>query len=135
MAEPLLKDIVTYLTTKGVIVGDGIDTFRDFVPETPDDIVSITEYQGSPPQAFEQVVHRSVQVLVRNKNADIARSKSLEIFRVLQNDILSTDDSRVDFTSERWGQVSLRQTPFRVGTDSSDRVKYAFNMGITTTID
>ena len=135
MPNPLLLDIVTYLTTKGVVSGDGIDTFRDFIPETPDSIVIITEYQGSPLVPYEASAHRSVQVSVRDKNADIARGKILEIFKIFQTEILSNEDGRVDFTNERWGQVSLRQTPFRMSTDSSDRVRYAFNMGITTTID
>ena len=134
MPNPLLLDIVAYLTTKGVVSGDGIDIFRDFIPEMPDDIVIITEYQGSPVLPYESAVHRSVQLSVRGKNADIARSKALEIFSLLQEDI-KDDSGRVDFTEERWGQVSLRQTPFRMSTDSSDRVRYAFNMGITTTID
>ena len=130
MANPLLLDIALYLTSKGVIAGDGIDTFRDFIPEMPDNLVAITEYKGSPVVLFEPTVHRSVQVLVRDKNADAARQKALEIYKTF-----ITENSIVDFTPERWGQVSLRQTPFRSSTDSSDRVSYVFNMGITTTIE
>lgn len=133
MANPLLLDIVTFLTTKGVIEGDGIDTFRDFVPEQPDNLISLVEYKGSPVEVFDPTVHRSVQVSVRDKSADKARSKALLIFKTFQE---STGDSRrVDFTDSRWGQVYLRQTPFRLSTDSSDRVTYAFNIGITTTIE
>lgn len=132
MPNPLLLDIVTYLTSKGVIEGDGIDTFRDFVPEAPDSLVSITEYSGSPGVKFDPAVHRSVQISVRDKRADVARSKSLEIYKVL---VSETEDGRIDFTPERWGQVSLRQPPFRMKTDASDRVTYGFNIGVTTTID
>lgn len=130
MANPLLLDIVTYLTTQGAVEGDGIDTFRDFIPEKPDNIVAITEYTGSPTVPYEPAVHRSVQVSVRNLSADKARVKALEIFKLMQSDNLI-----VDFTPERWGQVYLRQPPFRSKTDSSDRVIYSFNMGITTTVD
>lgn len=133
MPNPLLLDIVTYLTNKGIVEGDGIDTFRDFIPEAPDNVIIVTEYQGSPPVPYDSVVHRSVQLSVRDKNADIARRKSLEIFKVLQEDS-HNNSQRVDFTSERWGQVSLRQPPFRISTDNSDRVRYGFNIGITTTI-
>lgn len=133
MANPLLLDIVTYLTSKQVIEGDGIDTFRDFVPEMPDNIISITEYAGSPAVPYDTVGHRSVQVSVRNLDADAARQKALEIYKTFIND--RGEDLRVDFTSERWGQVSLRQPPFRMKTDSSDRVFYGFNIGITTTIE
>ena len=40
----LLLDIVTYFTSKQLIVGDGVDAFRDFKPETPDNIISVHEY-------------------------------------------------------------------------------------------
>ncbi len=133
MSTPLLLDIVTFLTSKGVIKGDGIDTFRDFIPETPDFLVSVTEYKGSPMVHFEPSAHRSVQISVRDKSADVARSKALELFKTFQSSL--SNDLRLDFTSERWGQVSLRQPPFRMSTDSSDRVTYGFNMGITTTIE
>ena len=130
MANPLLLDIVIYLASKGAIVGDGIDTFRDFIPEKPDNIVAITEYIGSPTLPYEPSVHRSIQVSVRNLSADAARVKALEIFKLFQS-----ENRIVDFTAERWGQVYLRQTPFRSKTDNSDRVTYTFNMGITTTIE
>ena len=133
MSNPLLLDIVTFLVSKNTIVGDGVDTFRDFIPEMPDSLVAITEYKGSPTVPYDTTVHRSVQVSVRDKSADVARHKALEIFKVFQS--AQAENARVDFTSERWGQVYLRQPPFRVSTDSSDRVIYAFNIGITTTIE
>lgn len=132
MANPLLLDIVTYLTDKSVITGDGIDTFRDFIPEMPDNIVAITEYTGNPTVPYEPSAHRSIQVSVRNKSADEARKKALDIFKALQPE---SENCRVDFTSERWGQISFRQAPFRMKTDNNDRVTYGFNMGITTTIE
>lgn len=130
MAKSLLEDIVTYLTTQEVIEGDGIDTYRDFIPEKPDNLVAVTEYAGSPMVHFEPSAHRSVQISVRNTSADLARRKALEIFKALQS-----DNTIVHFTEERWGQVILRQPPFRMKTDSSDRVTYGFNAGITTTIE
>lgn len=132
MANSLLLDIVTFLTSNRVIEGDGIDAFRDFVPEAPDNLVAITEYAGNPMVPYEPTAHRSVQISVRNKSADEARKKALEIFKVLQPE---SEDKRVDFTPDRWGQVSFRQPPFRMKTDNNDRVTYGFNMGITTTIE
>ena len=73
-------------------------------------------------------MHRSVQVTVRDKDADIARQKALEIFK-----LLSTDNRIVHFTTTRWGQVYLRQPPFKIKQDENDRVYYGFNVGITTT--
>lgn len=133
MANPLLLDIVTFLTENNVIQGDGIDTFRDFIPETPDNLVAITEYAGSPAVSYDPTGHRSVQVSVRNLDADTARQKALEIYKLFMSK--RGEDLKIDFTGDRWGQVFLRQPPFRMRTDSSDRVFYGFNFGITTNIE
>jgi hypothetical protein len=82
---------------------------------------------------YEPAAHRSVQISVRDKSADTARSKALTLFKAFVDNM--SDDNRIDFTEHRWGQVSLRQSPFRISTDLSDRVTYGFNMGITTTIE
>lgn len=125
-----MLDIVTYLTNKNLVVGDGADTFRDFTPNKPDSVVVLTEYNGSPACYYDSNVNRSIQVLVRDKDADIARTKALSIYKSLVSENLI-----VKFTETRWGQVHLRQTPFRLTTDDSNRVSYVFNVGITTTIE
>lgn len=130
MANPLLLDVVTFLTSKGIVQGDGVDAFRDFTPEKPDSLVTLYEYKGDPAVHYDPNVHRSVQVTVRDKNADDARFKALQIFKALQSDNLI-----VQFTPNRWGQVYLRQAPFKMGEDKNDRVTYGFNVGITTTIE
>lgn len=130
MANALLLDIVTFLTNNNIVQGDGIDAFRDFMPDSPDNVVALHEYKGDPPVHYDTAVHRSVQVSVRNKDADEARLKCLSIFKLLQSDNLI-----INFTPDRWGQVHLRQPPFKLRHDEKDRVTYAFNFGITTTIE
>jgi hypothetical protein len=125
----LLEDIVTYLTRLGIIEGDGIDTYRDFKPELPDNIVSLHEYKGDPPSPYTDVVHRSVQVVVRNRNAVEAQKKAIELFKALTP---AGESLRIDFTDTRWGQVHLRESPHKFSQDESDRVHYGFNLGITT---
>lgn len=130
MANPLLLDIVTYLKTQGIVADDGVDAFRDFSPENPDNIVALFEYTGDPAVYYESAVNRSVQITVRNTVANDARQKARDIFEALRS-----DDARIDFTPARWGLVYLRQPPFRIDTDTRNRVIYGFNVGITTTID
>lgn len=129
----LLEDLVAFFTSKGDIEGDGIDAFRDFQPETPDNIVSFHEYAGDPVSLFTDAVHRSVQIVVRNKSANDARTKALSLYNTLLN--AADQAGRVDFTAARWGQVYLRQTPYKFSQDKSDRVLYGFNLGITTTAE
>lgn len=129
----LLEDIVTYFTSKGLIEGDGVDAFRDFKPETPDNIVSLHEYKGDPVSMYTDVVHRSVQVVVRNKSAVAAQDLAKNLCKALLNDM--AENKRVDFTSTRWGQVHIRQAPYKFSQDESDRTLYGFNLGITTTME
>lgn len=130
MANPLLLDIVTFLADNGVVQGDGVDAFRDFTPEAPDSLVALHEYKGDPAVAYDPNVHRSVQVTARDKDADVARQKALRVYK-----LLTSDNLIIQFTPDRWGQVYLRQPPFKIGQDDNDRVTYGFNIGITTTIE
>lgn len=130
MANPLLLDIVIFLANNGIVQGDGVDAFRDFTPEVPDSLVALHEYKGDPAVYYDPNVNRSVQVTVRDKDADIARHKALNIYK-----LLTSDNLIVQFTPDRWGQVYLRQPPFKIGQDNNDRVTYGFNIGVTTTIE
>jgi len=128
----LLEDIITYLQANGLVQGDGIDAFRDFKPDEPDNIISLHEYKGDPVSPFTQVVHRSVQVVVRNKSAAAAKTKADELFSAFRK---YDDAQRIDLTPTRWGQFHIRQFPFKLSQDNRDRTHYSFNLGITTTID
>lgn len=130
MANPLLLDIVTFLADNKIVQGDGVDAFRDFTPEAPDSLVALHEYKGDPAVSYDPNVNRSVQVTVRDKDADVARQKALDIYK-----LLTSDNLIVQFTPDRWGQVHRRQPPFKIGQDNNDRVTYGFNIGVTTTIE
>ena len=72
MGQPLLLDIITFLTTKNVVIGDGVDAFRDFIPEEPDTLIALIEYKGDPMTPVDPTAHRSVQVSTRNKDANLS---------------------------------------------------------------
>lgn len=129
---PLLLDLVQLAVEAGLVTGDGIDAFRDFQPEEPDNCVVFNEYKGDPLEPHEIITNRSVQVVTRNKDADAARTLAIEMCRLLQP---STDNALVTFSSGRWAQIYIRQTPFKLKQDESDRIYYCFNLGITTNIE
>ena len=133
MANALLLDIVLFLKEKDLVTDDGVDAFRDFMPEAPDSVVVLQEYAGDPASLYDPRVHRSVQVSARAKDADEARRKAQSIFRTFQESQMA--DGRVDLTPNRWGQIYLRQPPFLLKRDENNRTIYAFNIGITTTIE
>jgi len=129
---PLLQAIIEYFKSKDLVEGEGIDAYRDFSPNSPDDVVIVYEYQGDPRAAFELMVNRSVQVSVRAKVAENARKKIAALYKSL---ISEEETLVVKFTSSRWGQVHLRDQPRIVHRDDSGRTVYAFNCGISTNID
>lgn len=128
----LLEDIVMYLAAEGLVRGDGVDAFRDFIPESPDNIVILYEYAGDPVSQYTDVVHRSVQVVVRNKSASAAKALANKLLAAFRK---SDETLRIDFTASRWGQTHIRQTPFKLKQDENGRIYYAFNLGITTNTD
>lgn len=131
MNSPLLLDIINYLVSNEVAVGDGIDCFRDYSPESPDSVIVLYEYSGGASVAFDDTTQRSIQVTVRSSDPDYARDKAIEIFNLFR---VKECAKRVDFTATRWGQVTLRNTPFKIKVDENDRFIYGFNMGVLTTI-
>lgn len=128
--NPLLLDLVLYLQSLSLVKGDGIDAFRDFAPDKPDDILVLNEYMGDrvPPQ-MQELSHRSIQVLYRSIDADKSRNEAWKMYNAFKTE---DEAARIDFTEERWGQVYLRQTPFKIKADEAQRVYFGFNMGITT---
>lgn len=127
----LLEALVAYGVSKGVLVGDGEDSFRDFMPEAPDNVIVFHEYAGDPLSPFTESVHRSVQVKVRGKAAMLAKAKAWQLIGIFRS---PSESLRVDFTDDLWGQVYIRQTPFKISQDESNRTVYCFNLGITTNI-
>lgn len=127
----LLETLIMYCVNFNLLKGDGIDGFRDFLPEAPDDVVVFVEYAGEPILPYTESVHRSVQVRVRSTTAEAARVRAVKLCNLFSS---RSEDRRIDFTEELWGQVYVRQTPFKLSQDESDRVSYCFNLGITTNI-
>lgn len=127
----LLLSIISYLVDSGVCLGDGVDCYRDFMPEEPNFAIVFHEYEGDDILPYTEHVHRSVQVKVRDTNAEIARMKAVQICTMLRS---SAEDRRIDFNESVWGQVYIRQAPFKLSQDEDGRITYCFNLGITTNI-
>lgn len=126
----LLLDIVEHLMAKGLVVGDGIDSFRDFTPEEPDNILVVHEYSGAPTPLQDSFTHRSLQLTVRDKNAAAAKSRCNNIF----NELSPIDRYKI-LSNSRWCQLYPRQSPFKMRIDDAGRTIYGFNIGVTTERD
>lgn len=136
----LLLDITKYLTYRKVVKGYGKDCFCDYMPDQPDRIVALYEYSGGGTVTGVEAVERSVQVTVRSNSDDPnwARKKAWEIFNILDTpldrvlDLRELEPKYEPSIGIRWAVSYARQTPFKIGVDKSNRVRYGFNMGITT---
>jgi hypothetical protein len=126
----LQEDMAIYFTALSIIDGYAIDCFADYTPDEPDEVVVLYEYNGDRVNPFTDVGHRSIQILTRSKNQDIAKGTAYKLFNALRSANLM-----VRFTEERIGQVHIRQSPFKLKTDENNRIYYCFNIGITTTFD
>lgn len=123
----LMLDIIEYLHTQGLVTGDGIDSFRDFTPDSPDNIVVIYEYQGDPPSDDMHYTNRSFQISVRNSSADEAKELARQIC-----DSLRKETKLVKLTDTVWSMVYIRNTPIKIKVDDHNRSVYAFNIGVTS---
>lgn len=126
----LLLDIINRLKADGVVQGDGIDSFRDMMPDTPNEVISFVEYSGTP-VAHRPIAVRNIQISVRSKSYEVARTKCNEIYQALK-----PEDSVFDKDATgRWFIGSAKQTPFKLKEDASKRVIYVFNYAVTTYMD
>jgi len=129
--KDLLIDIVNYLKTNSLVSGDGVDAFRDFLPDDIDNLVVLSEYAPMPSKRGIECTVRSVQVLVRNTNPDNAKALAWKIHALMN----STEEGAVYLDQTRWVIFNLRSTPFKLGMDDKQRYKWVFNVGIVTYLD
>jgi hypothetical protein len=134
MSDNCLKDIADYLIiyASDVVHTLGVDLHIDKMPETPDDCVSLNEYQGDVGFLGNNVL-RSVQVKVRGTTYEVARVNIKKIFNLLYSPENGIRFITIDST--RWIQVSPRSAPYELEKDSMGREIFIFSMGINTNRD
>jgi hypothetical protein len=125
-------DLAQYLVVNGIGSGEGVDIFRDFTPDTPDNIVIFYEYAGSPLDGSIDAANRSIQVRVRDKSYASARAKINQIYKLLHTPGQSV---KVNLPNGRWMIGTARQTPFKLMEDTTKRTVFAFNYAILTYTD
>ncbi len=125
----LLLDIANYLSYNnlGNASGNNINIFCDTMQDSPDDCISINEYQGIP-SFTSDVIQRSIKILFRaNKYID-AKSKSDKVFDLFEN----FEDRILWLNTKRWIIATARNYPYKIGNDDKERVLFVLNIGMTT---
>jgi hypothetical protein len=131
----LLLDLVNYLITyaSDIVTEDGIDIFRDWLPDSPTNAVALMEYPGTSSQVCN-ADERSISVQVRNESYETARKNIWTIYNLLydpENDIRIIDD----ISATRWVIINARQAPFSLPKTDDGRFIFIFNMGVISSRD
>ena len=130
----LLLDIVEYLDSEDIVEGDAIDTFRDFRPHAPDQVVTLQEYAGPGGFSYGEGSVRRFQITARGSTEDPnwGRAKAWEIYNALL-----FEEGVVDLRPDHdiWGILRRLQTPHKLFNDRNDRAIYGFNVSFTTKSD
>lgn len=122
----VLLELSKFFIDKNCAIGDGVDVFRDFEPDSPDKAIIINEYSGTSTPKGSQVSSRYVQVLSRDMSKANAKAKAIELY-----EIIDTEDTHYMLLSEgKWCLAIKKQTPFKVKVDSAGRTYYGFNLNI-----
>ncbi|MDP4092596.1 MAG: minor capsid protein [Bacillota bacterium] len=130
----LLKDIGSYLISKGIYTGLAKDVFIDSRPDLPDKACCIFEYQGSPTTPLSgESLERRVQILTRDSSSAAAKSKAWEIFNLL--DKADDPEDVIDLSETRYGIFSALQPPFKLEIDGKQRSVYVCNYSVISTRD
>ena len=80
----LLLDLANFyiIYASDVVTADGVDIFRDNMPDDPNNCVGLFEFEGVPSDVSD-VTNRSVQVMVRNTDYETARIYTWELFNLI----------------------------------------------------
>ena len=120
----VLYDLQSYLKQKGIIQQDGVDCFIDNMPEKPDNVISLFEYEGT----TDFVANRSVQIVVRDTSYETGRNRCIEAFNAVENPY----NRITQLTEDRWAILKARQPVFKLKEDESSRTVWAFNLSVVT---
>jgi len=131
----LLKDLKNYILQELYPDFDEDEDenfiFLDSVPSSPDSVIVISEYQGTPGLLLDE---RRVQILCRDLVYSTAKALSWQIRNLLDS---ANPEHRVFLgeNSDRTAVIKALQTPFFLQNDERNRVIYNCNYKVRTVRD
>lgn len=125
----LLDAIINFIIAAGKASVKDTDIFKEYASKDPNDVIILYEYAGSAPAPFTNMSVRSIQVVVRSKQSQTAKTKSWGLYNLFHK-----SDSFI-IIGARKCLIEMRNTPIKIGVDSTDRILWAFNMALTTNLD
>lgn len=123
MSTPPEQCVAAYLASNGLGTA-GTSIFVNTKPATPDNIISVFGYAGSPPQRTHDTsgnVRPGIQVWVRDTSAGTGRTRIESVFNLLDG-LSNTSLSGVFFLG-----VMANQSPIPMGDDENGRKEFVVN--------
>lgn len=117
----MIAEIKTYLEQNGVT-----DTiYLGFLPATPDTAIALFETAGMPPDPKSQYSTLGIQVHVRAKQYNTARTLIYSIYNKLQS--FATSYTTQTMSGTHIVQILAVQNPYAIGRDDIDRPQFTQN--------
>ena len=106
----------------------GTSIFSNYKPATPDNVLCVFGYAGSPPDRTHDTsgnAHPGIQVWIRDTSAATGRTRIESVFNLL--------DGSGNFTASSVYFVELNavQSPIPMGRDENGRTEYSLNFQTT----
>jgi len=111
---PADNDIADHLATLGHGTV-GTDIFYSSLPDSPDVCVCVIQTGGQRPAPWEDLEYPGIQIVVRDSDSDVARTKAEAIFADLAGLTHTTINTRIYHYFESTG------SPNDVGLDEKNR--------------
>ena len=125
---PAAKDVAEYMEDQSIgTVGTTI--FVGYMPDDPDDCISVTQYAGRPPFSKERYERPGVQVRVRAVNQENAETTVFGIFNLLH------DKEHVTMESRMYEHVEATASPSALGPDAKGRYVWVVNFIVLKAIE
>jgi len=138
----LLPDLIAWIIDHGYAVDEGDDIFWNFIPDVPDEVIVLYEYDSvMSPIKSSKTALRFVQVTYRASQDSVAKNGCDLLFKLFMNlgregtPEEDDEDGIVILPSGRWAVIKPRQVPFKIEIDEQLRHIWGFNVGITTNPD
>ncbi len=115
--------VAAYLASAG-LGALGTSIFVNVKPATPDNLISVFGYAGSPPERTHDTsgnARPGIQVWVRDTSAGTGRTRIESIFNLLDG-IANTSLSGTFFQ-----EIAANQSPIPMGADANGRYEYSLN--------
>jgi len=137
----ILDELVAYLSTFASpplfsALGSGSNFFVGIIPDTPDVVTTLFEYEGKEPQyvmgnsSLPAITKPHLQVLCRDITYQNSRDQCESVVRILEQVTNQSIKANVSSTPTLYYRIERIQDPFLFHRDSRRRVYFACNMAV-----